>query len=416
MSADVTSDPDRAPNQPLRAARLDRAWTQAETARELAKLSRAHVTRQMVSDWERGLTPSLVYQRLLARLYGRTRAQLGFQAAPAAAKPGDLTRPAADLEDELAVAADPIGAAYKVDVHLLEDLHAVISGYAEQWGTVAPRSLLPAVWGHLRALKRLLDGNQAPALRQHVYVLTAETAALAGWLSHLLDNRGDAHAHWTFARDVAREAGEGPMLAHALVATSVLYSNVRRVHDPKRSDGALTLLGAADVAAGPGSSPILRSWLLARRGEEHAVKGDAVASARDFEDAARVRATASERGAGILNHWDEARLTTWRAHCLVRLGDVAEGIGMLDGVLTSMVAWRLYDRSRALIELAAAHATRGRDGVEPACALLSSAGTLAGRAGLVTHVERIWTVRERLSPWKDTAEVRALDEQLVMGG
>ena len=47
--------------------------------------------------------------------------------------------------------------------------------------------------------------------------------------------------------------------------------------------------------------------------------------------------------------------------------------------------------------------------------LLSSAGNLAGRAGLVSHVERIWTVREHLSPWKDTTEVRALDEQLVMG-
>jgi hypothetical protein len=129
-----------------------------------------------------------------------------------------------------------------------------------------------------------------------------------------------------------------------------------------------------------------------------------------------VRASASEPGVGVLSHWDEARLTTWRAHCLVRLGDVAEGIGLLDGVRTSMVSSRLYDRSRALIELAGAHATRGQDGVEPACALLSSAGTLAGRAGLVSHVERIWTVRERLSLRKDTAEVRALDEQLVMGG
>jgi hypothetical protein len=298
----------------------------------------------------------------------------------------------------------------------LDDLHAVITRHAEQWGTVAPRSLLPAVWGHLRTLKRLLGDNQARALRQHVYVLAAETAALAGWLSHLLDNRGDAHAHWTFARDVARQAGEGPLLAHALVATSVLYSNVRRAHDPKRSEGALTLLGAADTAAGSGSSPILRSWLLARRGEEHAVNGDAVASARAFEVAARVRASASDPGADVLSQWDEARLTTWRAHCLVRLGDVTEGIGLLDGVLNSMVSSRLYDRSRALIELAAAHSTRGRDGVEPACALLSSASTLAARAGLASHVERVWTVRDRLSPWRDTAEVRALDEQLVMGG
>src|SRR5262249_9186611 len=135
---------------------------------------------------------------------------------PTSAEP--VTEKAPDLEDELTIAADPIGLAHKVDVHLLEDIHVVITRYAEQWGTVAPRSLLHAVWGHLRALKRLLDGNQAPTLRQHVYVLTAETAALSGWLSHLLDNRGDAHAHWTFARDVARQAGEGPLLAHALVA------------------------------------------------------------------------------------------------------------------------------------------------------------------------------------------------------
>lgn len=75
MNADVLSDRDRASNEALKAARLERAWTQAETARELTKLARAHVTRQMVSDWERGQLPSLVYQRLLARLYGRARAR-----------------------------------------------------------------------------------------------------------------------------------------------------------------------------------------------------------------------------------------------------------------------------------------------------------------------------------------------------
>jgi hypothetical protein len=380
----------------------------------------------MVSDWERGRMPSLIYQRLLAKLYGRTLAELGFGAAQSVGTTGDdLSEPrglpgeerrSSVVEDELTIASDPFAVAHKIDVHLLDDLHVVISHYAERWGTVAPRSLLPAVWGHLSALRRMLDGSQPPSIRQHVYVLTAETAALAGWLSHLLDNRGDAYTHWTFARDVARQAGEGPLLAHALVATSVLYSTVRRPHDPRRSDGALTLLDAADSAVGPGSSPILRSWLLARRGEERAVTGDAAGSARDFEEAARVRAAAPEPGTGVLNHWDEARLETWRAHCLVRLGDEAEGIGVLDDVLARMAPSRLYDRSRALIELAAAHASRGRDGVEPACTLLSTAGMLAGRAGLVSHVERIWTVRERLSPWKDTAEVRALDEQLVMGG
>ncbi len=426
VGVDVTSDTGRTPNDQLRYARIERMWTQADVAGELAKLARAHVTRQMVSDWERGLTPSLVYQRSLSTLYGRTRAQLGFEAGgPSAAAATDLPEPprlrdperrAALLDDELTIAADPFAATHRVDRHLLDDLQAVISHYAERRGTVAPRSLLPAVWGHLRVMRRLLEEDQAPGLRQHVYVLTAETAALAGWLSHLLDNRGDAYTHWTFTRDVARQAGEGPLLAHALVATSVLYSNVRRAHDPQRSHGALTLLDAADMAAGAKSSPILRSWLLARRGEERAVNRDTRGSAHDFEEAARVRAGAPEPGAGVLIHWDEARLSIWRAHCLVRLGDVAEGAALLDGVLARMAPLRLYDRSRALIELAAAHAHRGRDGIEPACSYLSTAVGLADRAGLVSHVERIWTVREQLSPWRDTIEVRALDEQLVLGG
>src|SRR4030088_1138568 len=121
----MTADRDRASNRPLRAARLERAWTQAEVARKLAKLARAHITRQMVSDWERGLTPSLVYQRLLAGLYGRTRAQLGFDGrepstpvgADLADPPGlrDPERHAALLDAELTIAADPFAVPYRVD-------------------------------------------------------------------------------------------------------------------------------------------------------------------------------------------------------------------------------------------------------------------------------------------------------------
>src|SRR5262249_54032982 len=151
----------------------------------------------------------------------------------------------------------------------------------------SPRSLLPAVRSNLALLRGLMPDPMTPDLRRQLYVVAAQTAWLAGWLSKQLDNRGDAAGYWSFARDLSREAGERPLLAHVLVATSSLYSAVtgRLDSDPATS---VSLLDEADVVVGTRSSPSLRSWVLARRAEERSAAGDVASSREDFDQAARL--------------------------------------------------------------------------------------------------------------------------------
>jgi hypothetical protein len=246
-------------------------------------------------------------------------------------------------------------------------------------------------------------------------VVAAQTAWLAGWLSKQLDNRGDAAGYWTFARDLAREVGESPLLAHVLVATSSIYSAATGRPDSDQAT-SVSLLDEADAVAGARSSPALRSWVLARRAEERSAAGDGVSARKDFDQAARLLDLGQARAEGVLADWDGERLALWRAHCEIHsdpappISALNEAAGVLERALASLDPSRLYDRSRATLELAEARLRQGE--VDQACALLIDSLTLATDAGMMNHVRRVRRVRHQLSRWQHTAEVGQLDERL----
>lgn len=312
--------------------------------------------------------------------------------------------------------AEPMASLPTVSRRLLDDLHTIAQHHGRQWGRVAPRSVLPAIRTNLGLLRGWLPVPMTPDLRRHLHLVTAETAWLAGWLCRQLDNRGDAAGYWACARDLAREAGERPLLAHILVATSSLHSAVTG-----RSDGdartALALLDEAEAVAGPRASRALQSWILARRAEEHASVGENAVAASEFDRAERLL-DGCAAGEGLLADWDHERLALWRAHCVVRPDAespavaVAAAIRTLEKGLCGLAQSRVYDRSRALIELAEAHVTL-RD-VDQACAVLHDSLTLTADVGLVSHRQRIRRVRQRLAPWSDNSAVELLDERLML--
>src|SRR6202040_1759430 len=96
------------------------------------------------------------------------------------------------------------------------------------------------------------------ALAQRLYSISSETATVAGWLSVLVENFGDARRYYNLARDLAREAEDGPRLAFALGASSSLFSRISSGSDPPR---ALALLEEADTVAGEHAPIHMRSWL-----------------------------------------------------------------------------------------------------------------------------------------------------------
>jgi transcriptional regulator with XRE-family HTH domain len=434
-------------NPRLRSERLVRHWEQDDVAsglQELAALlgeAAPGVDGNLVSKWERGVrTPGPYYTPRLCLLFQLPPEQLGFVPGPRlssecrtlsqvmeralARKVGSVRRReflqhllwgGAVLASWSALDAERIVAAASghIDRRLLDDLHVLANDYARRMHTEAPRDLLPQVERHLTYVRGILRNSQPSVEEGRLHLIAGTLAAVAGRLSFSLGNAGDAHAHYAVAEGHAREAGEGPLRAYVLGMRRQLYSDLWRGWQGPGSSMPLRLLDEAHAAAGTGSSPWLRTWLLATRAEEHAMRGDARAAQRDLEEADHLLGTATSGEDGLLAHWYDspvARLAGYRGKCAELLGDSAEATTMIEEALgafpPSLVSCRCY----ALVDLAAAYAKE--EEVERACGLLAESLDLGSEKGLAGHVQRVIGVRQHLARWPDAAAVRDLDEQL----
>lgn len=428
MGVGANHDPDLPLASMLRTARRRQSPSLQEVANRVNQEAAADgqrgvgTNRKRVHSWEGGEIPRPDALRWLARALGldveeltRRQALRGAVAVTGTLLLHDPERLLALMGAVGGVDADPAAGVPAVSQRLLEDLQVITRHHAQRWGRAAPRSMLHAVRANLALLRGWLPATMPSPLRRQLQAVTAETALLAGWLSRQLDNHGDAVGYWALARDLAREAGEGSLHAHVLVATSSLYSPVTG-----RSGGdtrtALGLLDEAEGVAGARCAPPLRSWILARRGEEYAAMGQVADATGQFERAERLLDGAAARD-GILADWDAERLALWRAHCVVRCdarssaGDVDRSVRTLERALCRLDPARTYDRSRALIELAEAYITQRE--IEHACAVLHDSLTLTDELGLMSHRQRVRRVRRRLDPWRDTSGVRLLDARLM---
>jgi transcriptional regulator with XRE-family HTH domain len=429
VTAGKASDPTRTPNQLLRGARLEQAWTQPEAARELAKLSRSHVTRQMISDWERGLTPSLPNQRLLAQLYGRSRDQLGFPVVDQPPRPLLAGRNLAQQEDAdterrqfLAWMATVAGATvldverlaalsqhatpHGLDVRYLNDMDSLGSRLMADWYTHSPQSLLPAASGHLVALRGLLPGP--PALAASLASVTGRAALLVGHALLKLERRGDAYAQFSLAERLARDAGDGTLLALVLAIRSGMYSPISLGHRQGNTDRAIALLDEAAVAGAQAPGRV-RVLVFARRAEERAAVQDEIHALRDMATAESSLSLSDDET--FFGPRNDAEVGAIRGTCEALLGRNREAVGTLqqtaDRMDPSLVAWR----SAVLADQGAAPAPLGH--VDEACDKLSRALELARTATANDHMQRIAGVRQvHLARFSGDQAVRRLDDEL----
>ncbi|TMC04968.1 MAG: hypothetical protein E6J41_23495 [Chloroflexi bacterium] len=211
-------------------------------------------------------------------------------------------------------------------------------------------------------------------------------------MSFNLQDLTQAFMYWSVAHDLARDAGNVSVQAHALGSRSRLHSPIHR--DPGEADptAALALLDQAVRLAERSASPALRSWLLANRAQQLAVTGQATASYRDLEAAAHYVSLAEQGDEDVLSGWDEVRVDAYRGICAMALGRPGEVIEITESVLARTDAGRVQ-RSLQQADLAAAYALRGE--VDQASVLLGEALTVASRAQFPEGVQRVRTTRAR---------------------
>jgi hypothetical protein len=277
----------------------------------------------------------------------------------------------------------------------------------QQRRTTSLDALIPAVEATYRRLRELL--LDAPARTPtRAYAVAAEAALLAGRLHYFAGRQGDAYAALAFADAVAHEAGADQLRAAARVAMSYLRSPLTRVGegDPART---MMLLNAATALSSSDVSPLVHAWVLSRRAEEHAARGDELAALHDMDEAGRALGRGDDDTV-VTGPRSEADLDGFRGALLIQLGQPGAG-DLLERSLASLPEGMLARRAHSLADLAVARAREGA--VEAACAALAAAVEAAQPLGRMAYVRRALAVRHRdLARWDGTRAVTELDERI----
>jgi transcriptional regulator with XRE-family HTH domain len=301
----------------------------------------------------------------------------------------------------------------RIDRPALDELRSITRGYARRAELMPPTELLQAVRTHLTVLTGLLASANPPTLRSELQTIAGETAVLTGGLSYRVESPRQAQSCYSFARYLAREAGDQELDAYTLARKSSLPSVPAAAGTPYGPDAggagdAVALLDEAERAGGSARTPYLHAGILVRRAEERAARGEQTLAYRDL--AAAARAAANDQLGEDRFFGARFRVRRYEGLCAMLLGhpDAATILSeSLEGTPPSMVS----ERCGQLADLGAAYAQRNE--VEQSCRGLSEALGLAVAGGHSMRVQRVRSIRrQHLAAWAAEPVVMRLDEQL----
>ncbi|MFC4951223.1 hypothetical protein [Pseudonocardia sp. GCM10023141] len=329
----------------LRSARLIRAISQSDAAREIAALGHgrevpvaaAASLKTLLSRWENGhAVPEPQYRELLCELYQRTPAELGFaEEAPAAG----------GLRAGIAAAA----AVGDTTLELWWEQLAVARRLDDELGAAGAAGVVHAL---VEQLATTLVHTVAAERRPGVARVLAAAAALAGHQS--LDGAHHEQAWLRFDQSRAAATVAVAPAAEAEAATGLAAVLV----DAGEPQAALTLLAAA-----PPPGPVAHIRWEAARGTAQAAIGDAERSRAAFSAAGLVLPGAIEVGAIEVveppaTPVELADLHRWHGSALVAIGDHEAGARLLE---RSLAARPASIRHRAALHTELAVALRRSD-------------------------------------------------------
>lgn len=383
--------------------RPDRAREAAERGLRAARLQLDGANRVLESgDRVRDTaTPSAArrYARLLPievddDVHRRIMLKLLSFLGGAAAAPGTALARLRELEET-------VNHEGPVDGLRIDAFRTVTNAYAQEFITVPPQQLIDVLRAHVNRTVSCMELPTLPSLRARLGTVVAETAALTGWVLHVAGQRGEAHAYFTLARDVAREVGDATAEAVALASMSSLYSTKNRGSEGG-SQAALRLLQQAAELVPHGAPTPAKAWINARVAEESAALGDTGAFAVSLEHALTIRANERrDDPLGSLVFMEQGLMNFW--------GQQGEGPSLSEGFGLSVLGDRrgvdrltpllhrvdnLPSRAVLLGDLVTAHVNNGDHDQAVRRAAQMVEVTVA--SGVLGRLERVRGLRRRM--------------------
>jgi tetratricopeptide (TPR) repeat protein len=277
--------------------------------------------------------------------------------------------------------------------------------------TEAPPVLLPELRAFLELLLQLISRPQPGDVGDRLRATASSLALASARLFWVAGQPAETYVHYALAEVLAREAGATTQLAMMLVDKSETVAQfARREADLMRS---LALADAAQHAVEGREQPGVLAWIHGERAVQYSMLGDGTAAGADIDRLVSLADQSGPEEFNLFSSLDSAWSEQYKGACALKLGRPDEAIVIYDAVLSRTDQSLIWERSRAIVQLADAWAEKAE--VERACALLLDAVPVIRGSRNERDLHAVLRVRRRLNRWRSTPALRQLDEALKRG-
>jgi DNA-binding SARP family transcriptional activator len=305
-----------------------------------------------------------------------------------------------------------------IDEKSLAYLHRRIALYWQDRNTDAAPvlDLLDDVTQHLHKILTLLEWPHLPGTRTQLSVIAGETSLLVGALLFELGAYAQARAY--FQRGViqaAREAEYPDLEAIGWGWISFTWTYTGKLKQ------ALACIQAGRRLVARSARTAISAWLAAIEAEIQARLGNQDACLRALGEAAYIEAVEAVQENPLCSQFNVQKLAGYQGICyrLLYRPQVAATAPLLvkaQSILQQTLARvdPIELRRQALIHTDLASTYAQQKECEQACKHAMHAVLITGQTRSGVAVQRLFSLRRELEPWKDTISVRSFDENLAL--
>jgi hypothetical protein len=281
--------------------------------------------------------------------------------------------------------------------------------YQKLYHSAKPAHLLTPVLAHLDAVSEVLRRRPAALERRQLFQNEGRIALLAGRITFFdLHDPIAARGYYNLALEAAREAQDAFLAAAALGHIAFIPAAEHRF------TAAQDYLDGASRHLEHRPQPAIASWLAAVEAEIQANSGNE-RGALSAIDRAQQGLSSGSNGSSLpawFDYFDSRRLDGFAGYaylCFKRYDDASQA---LDAAAAGLPPTAIKQRAVVLADIATVNLHAGA--LDAACHAAGRAADLLTRADYATGAERLYEFRQLLSPWKNQASVKDLDEQLAL--
>jgi DNA-binding SARP family transcriptional activator len=290
-----------------------------------------------------------------------------------------------------------------VNDDVLDDLAVITQKYWKLREKSAGIDLLGAITEHLTTITQLLKESRPTGIYKGLCALASETARLLGQIFHEIREWNLAWNHYAFALNMAQEINDANLWGSvvARLAELLIYWG-----EPQE---ALSFLEEAQKRGIDDQR--LRVQLASIEAEVYARAKDMDACLRALAESEKIPLTVSLADDRYRTGFNPSVAKGWEGACWIWMGKPELALPALDEALATYEPANVLRRSYLLANRGRVYGQLGD--LKTSCKLLLESLNITAQTKSLIALQRVYQGRSELDPWKESGDVKELDERIV---